>query len=367
MQNKPNANAPNKPNLGPGKMKGKCCANKELRQVGCGSGPEKTKPIRSGGGYQGQGSAARAPAPELRASCTNKPNSDRGHVRGKSCRGKDLWCIIHAEDFGETKPIHAPANRDGRWPAGPEAVRHQGQSCDIASMPRFGKQTQFLDCGFRIADWERTCCGMPGLRPAASGLRGVVVQTKPIGRSQSCDNASLPGVVPATNPICPDAPANGRGWPGTETAKCAKQTQSAADGQLCQTRRARQKSASTEPIRDIGPETRVETRLGDFCRGRQTNPIWPVGRSQSCETNPIRPGLGRARLWVDERCETNPICRMRRRGGPDRSCETKPICSAPVGKGGAAKAASVAAGAKRAKRSQFPGIEPKRWMWNPPP
>jgi hypothetical protein len=26
-------------------------------------------------------------------------------------------------------------------------------------------------------------------------------QTKPIGRSESCDNASLPGVVPATNPI----------------------------------------------------------------------------------------------------------------------------------------------------------------------
>ncbi len=45
----------NKPNFWPGKMKGKCCANKELRQVGCGSGPGKTKPIRSGGGYQGSG------------------------------------------------------------------------------------------------------------------------------------------------------------------------------------------------------------------------------------------------------------------------------------------------------------------------
>ena len=105
MQNKPDATAPNKPNFGPGKMKGKCCANKGLRQVGCGSGPGKTKPIRSGGGYQGQGSAARVPAPELRASCTNKPNSDRGHVRGKSCRGKELWFIIHAEGFGKTKPI----------------------------------------------------------------------------------------------------------------------------------------------------------------------------------------------------------------------------------------------------------------------
>jgi hypothetical protein len=41
MRNKPNANAPNKPNFGPGKMKGKCCANKELRQVGWGAAPEK--------------------------------------------------------------------------------------------------------------------------------------------------------------------------------------------------------------------------------------------------------------------------------------------------------------------------------------
>jgi hypothetical protein len=37
--------APNKPNFGPGKVKGKCCANRELRQVGCENGPGKTKPI----------------------------------------------------------------------------------------------------------------------------------------------------------------------------------------------------------------------------------------------------------------------------------------------------------------------------------
>jgi hypothetical protein len=41
---------------------------------------------------------------------------------------------------------------------------------------------------------------------------------------------------------------------------------------MCQTRRARQKSSSTEPTRDIGPEMQVETRLGDFCRRRQTKP-----------------------------------------------------------------------------------------------
>ena len=44
-------------------------------------------------------------------------------------------------------------------------------------------------------------------------------------------------------------------------------------GPLCQTRRDRQKSGSAVPILDIRPETRVGTRLGDFCRGRQTKPI----------------------------------------------------------------------------------------------
>ena len=40
-----------------------------------------------------------------------------------------------------------------------------------------------------------------------------------------------------------------------------------------QTRRARQKSGFADLILGIGPETRVETRLGDFCRGCQTKPI----------------------------------------------------------------------------------------------
>ncbi len=39
------ASAPNKPNLGPGKTQGNPRANKELRRMGCGSSPGKTKPI----------------------------------------------------------------------------------------------------------------------------------------------------------------------------------------------------------------------------------------------------------------------------------------------------------------------------------
>jgi hypothetical protein len=67
--------APNKPNFGPGKMKGKCCANRELRQVGCENGPGKTKPIsrlRIADCGLGDGPAASG---LLRAVAPNKPNS----------------------------------------------------------------------------------------------------------------------------------------------------------------------------------------------------------------------------------------------------------------------------------------------------
>jgi hypothetical protein len=47
-------------------------------------------------------------------------------------------------------------------------------------------------------------------------------------------------------------------------------------GQLCGTRRARQKSGSAERTLDIGPKTRIETRRADSCHERQTKPIPPA-------------------------------------------------------------------------------------------
>jgi hypothetical protein len=47
----------------------------------------KTKPIPGYAGRDGTwGTGTNAP---------NKPNLGRGHVRGKSCMGKELWWIIH--------------------------------------------------------------------------------------------------------------------------------------------------------------------------------------------------------------------------------------------------------------------------------
>jgi hypothetical protein len=110
----------------------------------------------------------------------------------------------------QTKPIRtrrAPAGRSricghgqdarathGRDAHATNALRHyeRGRSCDIASMPRFGKQSQFLDSGFWIAD-----CGLgPGLpRDASFGLS----PQRPYRAKQS-QFPALPGATgPCTN------------------------------------------------------------------------------------------------------------------------------------------------------------------------
>ncbi len=61
------ASAPNKANFGRGEMEGKCCADKELRQMGRGRGFGKTKPISGRAGSDGAGRRGRR-------SCTNKAN-----------------------------------------------------------------------------------------------------------------------------------------------------------------------------------------------------------------------------------------------------------------------------------------------------
>ncbi len=124
----------------------------------------------------------------------NKPNSDRGHVRGKSCTGKELWWIIHAEDFGKTKPIEKKfevrgvkfevrneanlAGRPGPWRA--ECAKQTQFPGTGRSGGRLYKQSQFLDCGFRImslrAERGNLDCGLcktnPTCSPAVPGGTG---------------------------------------------------------------------------------------------------------------------------------------------------------------------------------------------------
>jgi len=103
------------------------------------------------------------------------------------------------------------------------------------------KQTQFLDCGLgtdllRDAGPAACCLG-----PARGGFTNKANSRRRVGRGQQDE-----GQLCETNPICPDAPGNGRGWPGPETTKCAKQTQS-------------------PPCRVAGAN-----------RSRRTKPIWPA-------------------------------------------------------------------------------------------
>jgi hypothetical protein len=71
---------------------------------------------------------------------------------------------------------------------------------------------------------------------------------------------------------------------GTEAVSCRSGTRGARG--VVQTRCARQKPGSADPSLDIRPETWIEIRLGDFCRGRQTNPIRRAFRAQQSQSAP---------------------------------------------------------------------------------
>jgi len=150
----------------------------------------------------------------------------------------------------------------------------------------------------------------------------------PAAEEQSCDNASLPGVVPATKPI------------SEEGVGCVSRTTPPAQSETCE----------TKPI-GVGPGegqslggTGVRSNPAPDAAG-ETKPIsGPAGRDERplCETNPILPsGTGILPVNEDHRqdadatippdgvttnlpeaqgqaCETKPI-------GQSHSCETKPI------------------------------------------
>jgi hypothetical protein len=179
-----------------------------------------------------------------RAGCTNKPNSARSRR-----------CSPHKQTQ------FAPAGQAGGAVAG--ANRATTPRCPVS----FRQQTQFRRSALvqtnpilrlRIADWglriqkglrpaaracRAGCTNKPNFRwptwcpqgnsaeqsqfrQSAGGAEGEMCETKlnlgkmghlgddAPGKGQSCDNASLPGVVPATNPIPGKA-----GWPSLAPAR----------------------------------------------------------------------------------------------------------------------------------------------------
>jgi hypothetical protein len=119
----------------------------------------------------------------------NKPNSDRGRVRGKSCTSKELWWIMHAEDFGRTNPIPGTTGWDEA--AGPWDAR---RTCE--TKPNLGK-TGNLGDGASIEPVVPNKANSPQRQDGR--VHGGMCETKPI---------FVPGQRDGSNkPPLPAAPA----------------------------------------------------------------------------------------------------------------------------------------------------------------
>jgi hypothetical protein len=157
----------------------------------------KTKPIPGGAGWdEAWGTRGLGQLCKANPICHSSTGRGAGGKKRKSPRGRGqmrqtkpigtgatskaspVWTRNYGELSMHTRPAKQsqfPTDGAGRPSPRPEALTLPPagrQSCDIASMPRFGKQSQSLDYGLRIED-----------RPVASSPREPVVQTKPIGRS----------------------------------------------------------------------------------------------------------------------------------------------------------------------------------------
>jgi hypothetical protein len=177
----------------------------------------------------------------------NKPNSPEAPGRDKYRVEKELQRIVPAQGLGETKPISR----------------------------------------LRIGDWGQICGGTPALRPVASDPRGPVVQTNPIGRSQSCKTKPIPG---------------GTGWDGATGAWDA--------GQSCKTR-------------PISPAGTGRARRG-AARWAQVPHPSTIPSFQDSIAGPAPEG---------ESCKTNPICEP-----PTAEAAAEPVDSVPVRALGACEA-----------------------------
>ena len=103
------ASAPNKPNLPWGDLGGKCCTDKELRQLDAGAAPGRTKPISRGRPCLGIG--RRSVPPVGPVAQTNPIGGRRG--RGLSCQTKPIRRLWKAGSPGQVRKRfdrHVPAD-----------------------------------------------------------------------------------------------------------------------------------------------------------------------------------------------------------------------------------------------------------------
>jgi hypothetical protein len=292
----------------------------------------ETKPISS----VGQGPGGR--------NAQNRPNS--------SIAGFGLWIADSGQPYGGTPPAGRRARGRVYNQTQFDRAICAKQTQTWASWGIWGdgapgrangaKRTQFCDRGFRTdLRRESTCSLPPGPRRANCAKRTQFPAAEiPL-------HSSIPSFRHASRkPSVQNEPNWARAGPGASRPVgrgvlykktqfrplCQSGDRRSREGQACETRRARQKSGSTEPTRDIGPETRVETNSATFVVGvKQSQFLRPAGVSHHChipafqypspisivqnEPNSARPGQGRAPGRRKMRDEPNSLSAARGRVG----------------------------------------------------
>jgi hypothetical protein len=192
--------------------------------------------------------------------CGQRRSSCAGHLRrevecAKRSQFSPAWGDADQRKMRnepDSARSNAPNEANSAGQVGPRRARYpllhhstipiQCQSCDIASMPRFGKQSQFLDCGLRIVQNEpNSGRGEPPGVPifhhsnpmpiVRHHLDAPLRETKPIGRRGAVGGDILSfwysiippsrseGDVRKTNPI---VATNGRSRAGTPKLRRAE-------------------------------------------------------------------------------------------------------------------------------------------------
>ncbi len=191
------ASAPNKPNFGASDLEDKCRVNKELRPIGCTSGPRKTKPIRPGGRVSGvrvqrATPGARSPGrlykqtqflPIRRSAfpggriVRNKPNLGRvSSLKFQVLSWRSRWLSLPTSNFA----LHTSNSAEGR-------------SCETKPIPgRCGRREPPL---FQYST-------IPAFQPDAgrrhaSGLRSRLTNTGALATIRLFHGLGVQGISPA--------------------------------------------------------------------------------------------------------------------------------------------------------------------------
>jgi len=139
----------------------------------------------------------RPPGPASRGNCAKRTQfPGRPEGRGtRANRAKRTQFAAERQGRPSSRPeaLAMPPRRGAIAPNKPNSCHYADPEIGVPGRVNRAKRSQFFDCGLRIADSGQPCGGTP-LRAAGPG---PVVQTNPIGRSESCEtkpNLGTPGV-----------------------------------------------------------------------------------------------------------------------------------------------------------------------------